>query len=727
MQPFSPSLQISLIHVYCPQPDFLCKSRKNKASTVVTVRGLVATEENKPAAIKVSFTAKKTGKTSKYTFASKVTVVAPKPAVAELTEVTQKEAAKFAATLSVAVDSVDTKDFSIVRTADNAVIPVKSVALDDAKTGVTIETFMGLTDEKEYAFTYTAKDEAKTASTAKITVTNNKIAKLALTTTNVTAATADDGVKVQTLDANGVLLSTLKFSECAAKYIDVTVTPATAGYRDGDKIYLPEVGNTATVKVVYHTYKYVDGKEEGAIEETFTVTAVADATVMSNFNYTIADAAPAWDSASFKANHTVAIGDAKQAFFYFKNSKNEDKTSSYKVSSSNPSVMQIASVSLTSKSTGVQIQGVTAGTAYIVVKDAKDNLVQTLPVEVVAKRVATSLEVSTQSVTISRSSTAAAVSTVKVYVKDQYGDKMNYAGATVNKIENLSRPDGITATLAESYLGTSIGGTRNTEGTVTVNGSSFTKKGTYTYKYTVTLDGKTVNNTLTVNVIEPGENDTISYDIEIGDSIDMIVDKDNKTPKNFDIKVGQYRGGVLYKYVSVNSIASIEVKNAASEKLDVVSSGATTMAAVVSVNSGASCVVKKAKVGAYTVTVKLQGDKTLTKVFTVKDSQLPVVFKVNKTATGATSTIKTVLSCTAGGSDNFVSYSYDNAELNVSAGDIHLVHGKQLSGEKTLTVTSVDVWVTVPGATPATKVLVNVPVNQMFTSDNAWADGQLVD
>ena len=37
MQPFSPSLQIPLIHVYCPQPDFLCKSRKSKAGTVVPV------------------------------------------------------------------------------------------------------------------------------------------------------------------------------------------------------------------------------------------------------------------------------------------------------------------------------------------------------------------------------------------------------------------------------------------------------------------------------------------------------------------------------------------------------------------------------------------------------------------------------------------------------------------------------------------------------------------
>lgn len=709
----------------------MCKSRKSKAGTVVTVRGLVATEENKPAAIKVSFTAKKTGKTSKYTFASKVTVVAPKPAVAELTTVTQKEAAKFAATLSTTVESVDVKDFSIVRTSDNAVIPVKSVALDDAKTGVTIETFVGLTDAKEYTFTYTAKDEAKTASSATLTVTDNKIAKLALTTTNVTAATADDGVKVQTLDASGVLLSTLKFSECAAKYIDVTVTPATAGYRDGDKIYLPEVGNTATVKVVYHTYKYVDGKEEGAIEETFTVTAIADATVMSTWNYTIAGATPAWDSASFKANHTIAIGDeaSKKAYFFFKNSKNADKTSDYKVSSSNSSVLQVANVSLTNKSTGVTIQGVAAGTAYIVVKDAKDNLVQTLPVEVVAKRAATSLEVSAQSVTVSRAKTAGAVTTIKLYVKDQYGDKMDFSGASVAKIENLSRPDGISEANANTWIGTVTKPTAgNTEGkvTFTMDVTNFTKKGTYTYKYTITLDGKTVNNTLTVNITEPGENDTISYDIEIADSVDMVVNKDNKDPKTFAIRVGEYRGGILYQYVGVNSVSSIEVKNAASETLEVVSAGGTntTMGAIVSaVTPSGTQIVKKAKTGAYTVVVKLQGDKTLSKVFTVTDSQLPVSVNVKKTSIDSATDIRTVLA----NKDN-VTLSYDNSELTIATGDILNVHGKFISGQTDLTVTSIDVYVTVDGGgTP--ELLVNIPINQTFKSTTAWtnANGGLVD
>ena len=55
-----------------------------KSSTVVTIRGMKATEEGKPASVKVSFKVKKTGKASKYSYVSKVNVVDEKQAVSEL-------------------------------------------------------------------------------------------------------------------------------------------------------------------------------------------------------------------------------------------------------------------------------------------------------------------------------------------------------------------------------------------------------------------------------------------------------------------------------------------------------------------------------------------------------------------------------------------------------------------------------------------------------------------
>lgn len=50
----------------------------SNSSTVVTIRGMKVTEEGKPASVKVSFKVKKTGKASKYTYASKVNVIEDK-------------------------------------------------------------------------------------------------------------------------------------------------------------------------------------------------------------------------------------------------------------------------------------------------------------------------------------------------------------------------------------------------------------------------------------------------------------------------------------------------------------------------------------------------------------------------------------------------------------------------------------------------------------------------
>ena len=724
------------------------KTAVSKNGTVVYVRGVTATEE-KDSAIRVYFKVKKTGKTAKRQFAAKVKVVAPKPAVAELTEVTQKEARKFAVTLSTAVEKVDASDFSIKRKADNAVIPIKSAISDDAKTGVTIETFVDLADGKEYTFTYTAKDEAKTASSKDLTVTDGKIAKLDLTTTNVTAGTADGGVKVVTKDAGDVVLNTYSFSDAAAKYINVTVTPTTTGYRDGNKIYLPEVGNTATVKVEYHTYKYVDGKEEGALTETFTVTAVADATVMSDYLYTITDSAttPAWKSASFKENHQIAIGDKDLVVhFYFKDSKNNNKTKGHKISSSDATVLNLAAQTLAADNSTVAVAGAKEGTAYIVVKNSKDELVTTLPVTVVGKKVATTLELSTQAVSISNSSTANAISTVKAYVKDQYGNKMGFAqNATTSSaiIVPLSGPNNLNVTTYKDVLINSLGALtfKSNEMAIAVSGKAFQTKGTYVYRIDIKIDGKTVSNSLTVNVSEPaagGANE--SFQIEIGADIDMVVNKDNVLGKTMEFKVAQMSNGVVYKYLGTNSIASISVKSSdGTSELKVVSGGvdaaagpikATTIGAIVTSGTATSNYVEKLakKDTTYLVKIELQGGKNLTASFNVKDSQLDVTPEITNISDSIAYTdIKDVLkSSTASDATNYIKYYYDNRQLNVGTDDIVKVVATYAEGSQTMTVHSVTFIANVE-ANSTCKMLVTVNVEKAFTTTaQKWTKGSEV-
>ena len=711
------------------------KTAVSKNGTAVYVRGVTATEE-KDSAIRVYFKVKKTGKTAKRQFTAKVKVVAPKPAVAELTEVTQKEARKFAATLSTTVEKAEVADFSIVRKSDNAVIPVKSVTLDTAKTGVTIETFVDLADGKEYTFTYTAKDEAKTASSKDLTVTDGKVAKLDLTTTNVTAGTSDDGVKVVTKDAGDVVLNTYSFSKAATKYINVTVTPTTAGYRDGDKIYLPEVGNTATVKVEYHTYKYVDGKEEGALTETFTVTAVADATVMNNFVYTITDSSaqePAWASASFKENHQVAIGDSSKVWFKFKDSKGNDKTKGYKISSSDPTVMLVTNKQLTGSADGLSIAGAKEGTAYIVVNSAKDELVTTLPVSVVGKKVPTTLELSTQAVTVSNSSSANAIGTVKAYVKDQYGNKMDLSAAsagvtTGSTITPLSGPNSLDVTAYKTALVKSLGSVTFAGDTVTiaVSGKAFQTKGSYVYKIEVKRGDKTVTNSLTVNVVAPTASGTdTSYKIELAATdIDMVVDKNNKNPKMMTFKVAKLESGVVWNYLKTNSIKSISVKSSDEKSsLYVVSGGASTIGAIVTSGAGATGIYKQAKADTtYLVKITLQGNKELTETFTVKDTQLPVTANITNISDEiATRTVADVLKCsTATGAKNHVEYFYDNQKIAVGSTDdasatIEKIKATGIHGQKDITVHSVTFKAKVADGAYA---VVEVPVNKVFTTTN---------
>ena len=727
------------------------KTAVSKNGTVVYVRGVTATEE-KDSAIRVYFKVKKTGKTAKRQFTAKVKVVAPKPAVAELTEVTQKEARKFAVTLSTAVEKVDASDFSVVRKADNAVIPIKSAISDDAKTGVTIETFVDLADGKEYTFTYTAKDEAKTASSKDLTVTAGKIEKLDLTTTNVTAGTADDGVKVVTKDANGVILNTYSFSDAAAKYINVTVTPTTAGYRDGNKIFLPEVGNTAAVKVEYHTYKYdANNVEVGALNETFTVTAVADATVMNNFAYTIKtddSKEPAWSSASFKENHQISIGDANQViYFKFKDSKGNDKTKGYKVSTSDAKVLIMNAMQLNNGSADkVAVAGANAGTAYIVVKNSKDELVTTLPVTVAAKKVATNLELSTQAVTLSNSTTAQVTKDVTLVVKDQFGNKINLASpnpsaTTKVAISALSGPTGFDAkndtmnkAAVKSLAGVAVGtgsyqniSNTGTDTKLTVNGKEFNQKGTYVYKIDITVGDKTVSNSLTVNVSEPNASGTESYTIQLStDSIDLVANDNNKAAKRVEIKVAKLKDGVVSDFLKTNSITSISVKSSdGSSTLDVVSAGAATCGAVISTGSGtqADPIVKKAKKDTtYLVKISLQGNKDLTASFTTKDSQLALVSEITNISDSISDNgIKDVLAFTSSNKDKArVKYSYDNSDLYIESGQIKKVNAAYVANSKDITVYSIDVNAKIGN----TYVQFNVPINKPFTTtaSNGWSD-----
>lgn len=629
------------------------RAAKNKAGTVVTVRGLVATEENKPAAIKVSFTAKKTGKTSKYTFASKVTVVAkeePKVTTVKLAGATQKEATKIAVTFdNAAITPGAISAFKVVRNEGNVVIPVKSVSYDADKKGATIELYNGVTDAKEYTVTYTDADEAKTESTATFTATDNKIADIQLNTTTIVAKTNAE-VKVKTLDAQGVLLKEYKLTEAEANKMTIEVKSANnTGYRTGDSVYVAAVGDVLNVKVTLHTYKYENGVEVGTIERSFDLTGTTEDYAAITYGYTIADSAPNFSAASYKQNTAVAKSNANaNVYFNFKQGS-ADKNALFTVESSDNSVAIIAKTQLTSTINYAAIKPVKEGAAYIIVKDASGNLVTTLPFTVGAASKATTITLSSTSLTTS--DVAGVVKpTSTVTVKDQYNNTLTI------KTLKVEATDSTTAVSAQS-----ITKAKDTK-TIEVDGTQAPAGKTVSYAYKVTAETAEGNLTsyLNVTIIHGSATDTVSsYDLILSDtSVDLAVGKDDDTATNsaktVAFKIGKYnKDGACIGYVNiVASKASISCVSTDGEKsLAVVSGGAnnttsTTAAVVVkAVSNGAAdasnrAMSKKATAGkTYKVTAQFTvngSTATLIKTFDVKDTQGTFTFKVKDSSKDAT-------------------------------------------------------------------------------------------
>ena len=228
-----------------------------------------------------------------------------------LKSATQTEANKIEAVIAGDTKDLKAGDFKVTNTATNATVAVKTVtAKKNVADTFVIETFGEMTDAKDYSVEYDG-------TVVKFTATDGAVAKVGITTKEIPAASATE-VKATTLDKNGVVLKYFGIDEGnTSKGYATSEVKFAKGYQDGSKLYLPAVGDTATVKVTYHTGTFgTDGKETGNIEDTFTVSAVDPSLVNLTYVVTVdnADAShsatPAWGANSFKANNQVKIGDS---------------------------------------------------------------------------------------------------------------------------------------------------------------------------------------------------------------------------------------------------------------------------------------------------------------------------------------------------------------------------------------------------------------------------------
>lgn len=630
-----------------------------------------------------------------------------------LKSATQTEYNKIEAVIVGDTKDIKPSDITVTNTATKANVAVKSVsAKKGAENTFVIETFTSMTDAKEYSVVYAD-------STAVFTATNNTVAKVDLTKTEVPAGVKTE-VKAVTKDANNIILGYFDLTNGNTSKGQVTTAlTITKGYVQGTDVYLPTVGDTMAAKITYHTGSFAsNGTETGVIENAATITAVDPSTINYNYAVTIGDSAPSWKAASFKANTAVKIGEPTNAYFRITDENGNDVAdySAYSVETADPTKLVVNAAKLSSSGVGsnaVIINGVSAGDTYILVKkDGK--VVYSLPVQVQGKATATSVSLNKTSVTVMEKRKV--VETIEAKLKDQYGNDMKIKEA---KVENLAKPDDKATAAA---LTASVSGTK---ATIAVTGSAFnTYFGTYTYKVTLKdSDDKTVVNVFTVNFVKSAE--VQSYQLSLPTEVDTTVTKDTTADTTITAKVVKMANGAAIDDYASTSDADTQVKytvkdsagkDVDSKYLDTASDSLTIKAVSSSAISSGKEYQKNLAAGTYYVTATfkvadangVKNTVTVSSSFTIKDSQnTGANCNVKKNDLQNNYSVADAFTLT-----DFVEVTYDNLTQALNSNTIHKINST--AAGNTVTVASVEVFVKVTDSN--NYVLITIPVNQTFVN-----------
>ena len=663
-------------------------------------------------------------------------------------------------------------DFKITNNATHATVVVKAVkAKKNVADTFTLETYSGMTDAKEYTLEFAG------ASTT-FSVTDGTVAEVGISTQEIAAGTATE-VKMTTVDKNNVVLSYEKLDNSdSSKGKTTAEVKLTKGYQDGTKLYLPAVGDTAEVKVTYHTGTFgTDGKEAGNLEHTFTVKAIDPSLIDLTYAVSIGSAAPAWTAESFKANTNVKLSyaseGARSAYFYIKNTDTNveidpSNYSDYSVESADKSKLLVTETNLTNHSTAVAVKGVAEGSTYIIIKKA-DKVVASLPVSVVAKSVATSLDLDKTSVTIAQGANVAEA--VKLTLKDQYSDKMDIDSIDVTLLGKPSKSTAFGTTKPGESVKTYFTRTSNT---ASISGLTFgvaetdpslttdaakqaniDKRGTYTFKVSAknNLSNKTLDRTFVINVVK-NTNSVKAYSLKFDQTdVDTTVGTSTLTAadladKEVTIDVAKMEnGGAIGLYTPGRSDSNVEytVKNAKGDVLvkvgqdvatgDVKTNGAVTanivgnqlvirpITTTTGAISGMNYYDKNLEAGTYTVTAKFTLNKNTAKEeavtcvgsFTIADTQKKSLSyeipNYDFSIGGVAQTVKAAFKNT-----NLVKVYYDGELQNIQ--DVSDIKGTALANGGAY-VKTVKVYVNVSGSNNMVPVTITVDhvINNCLPTD----------
>ena len=597
-----------------------------------------------------------------------------------LKDVKQATTTKLTATVAGNTAALKASDFVITNTSSKATVAAKSVSVDKTdKTQVTVETYVAMADGKDY--TVTVADVTKT-----FTATDGKIVKAEISPASVvvpTPANNSDGSNANDIvakftDASGVEIASVKPLEGTTKvptgftYVEFKVDATNNGYLSGNTLNLYKVGNTAKVTAIAHTGKYnASAVEEGNITAEATITGVDPTAVTTS----------AWNvklgKSSDKASEFKNIKETKLAvkdtdvYAYIQRATSDGKTANakdYTFESSNNDVMTVSTASTNVKdTTAVAVTPYKSGTAYIIVKDAKKNVVTTLAVTIGDERKVTALSLDKNSFVLSSKNGIDNDVTVKATAKDQYGEEVTIASGLTCKNANSQIDDSKKIDINNN--------------TIKVAKPDLKDDKDSSNTYIVEYKDVKVTFTIVVKAYDATTTTPAAFDLVLGaDKADAIVKADAtaNTTISADV-IGYDKNGVkVEKVAATDATWKLEKDGKAAKD----ATGVTTGSALSTINVNNISSGAQMASGIYTLTVTYK-EKKFVKTFEVTNTQPSVsVERVATEGASVTSCFKFTYEGTEQknvkfyGLDGTTEVTNNSGEVYVSKADVTVSIGK---------------------------------------------------
>lgn len=509
-----------------------------------------------------------------------------------MTDAKQTAVKKIVAEYSSSAKNVVTKDSFQVKNAEGAKNEVKSIEFSADGKEVTLNLYANLKDEKEYIVTDGKMSYSFTAHIG-------QPVSLKILTTQVTAE-RETPIVYALYDSYGI--DVLDAYPGTVEY-DCKITN---GYlTDQNKIFMKTVGDTGIINLTY------TNKEDSklVLKDTATVVCVvANAAEDTNFTLTTSEKAPDYGVASYKDNHKVASDSNYYAHFRaLDEDKNEIKYDTVSFESSDPDTLLI-----NNESNGIaKVTAVKSGSVRIIVTatNGKQEYTYTYEVTVAEPAYLKNVKLDQNTLVLSNRYVTGYKGYINVEATDQYGDDFALNDESVQ----------ITGTNAYAVKYDEI------NDRIIVD-PSLMAAGTYSYTVTMTVGTHKATTGFNVVVQTPPENGAVTYKIDMDQPVvDMALkenEKDIANAKTVNIRLAQYKGGMFYDYVYIQS-ATIRkgdlyyttdlTKNGTAAAGSIVS-GTTIPVTTVSLNKN---IVTKAQTGVYAIELKFYAGSNTTGLSTV--------------------------------------------------------------------------------------------------------------